>query len=220
MRCRHSSAQRVIRTLPLSRVATEPTGAPIFLISRLALHTRNLEQDGRTSLLIDATSPSGDPLAGDRVTVMGRAAPADSLTARSRFLARHPSAAAYVDFGDFAFWRLDIERAHFIGGFGRIADIPGPDLLVPAAAAAAVASSEESLLAELNARPQDLATLAGSYLGLIDGSLRAIGFDPDGVDLVSEPSGGSPLRIPFAVRAHQPSEVRRNIEVLLQCNNH
>ena len=34
-------------------VATEPDGAPVFLISRLALHTRNLEKDPRASLLID-----------------------------------------------------------------------------------------------------------------------------------------------------------------------
>ena len=39
---------------------------------------------------------------------------------RRLFLARHPGAAVYADFTDFAFWRLEISQGHFIGGFGRI----------------------------------------------------------------------------------------------------
>ena len=73
-------------------LATEPSGAPTFLISRLALHTRNLEQDSRASVLIDGTGGLGDPLTGGRLTLTGVARLSTSPTALRRFLARHPSA--------------------------------------------------------------------------------------------------------------------------------
>ena len=104
-------------------VATEPDGAPVFLISRLALHTRNLEKDPRASLLIDGTGDLGDPLTGGRLTLMGAARPSDSPTARRRFLARHPSAEGYAGFADFSIYALEVASGHYIGGFGRIVDL-------------------------------------------------------------------------------------------------
>src|SRR5258708_36107573 len=72
-------------------LATEAGGAPTFLISRLALHTRNLENDPRASVLIDGTGDLADPLTGGRLTLAGLARPSASPGARRRFLARHPS---------------------------------------------------------------------------------------------------------------------------------
>src|SRR5918999_4192929 len=46
-------------------------GNPIFLISGLAEHTKNLERDPRASLLV-AEGGSADPLANGRVTTLGR----------------------------------------------------------------------------------------------------------------------------------------------------
>src|ERR1043166_6208788 len=100
-------------------VATEPDGTPVFLISRLALHTRNLEKDPRASLLIDGTGGLGDPLTGGRLTLMGEARPSDSPTARRRFLARHPSAEGYAGFADFSIYALVVASGHYIGGVGR-----------------------------------------------------------------------------------------------------
>src|SRR5580765_2865576 len=80
-------------------LATEPGGAPTFLISRLALHTRNLEKDSRASVLIDDTGGLGDPLTGGRLTLTGVARPSSSSpTALRRFLARHPGAEGYAQF--------------------------------------------------------------------------------------------------------------------------
>ena len=79
-------------------VATEPDGAPILLISRLALHTQNLCADARASLLIDGTAELSEPLTGGRLTLTGRAQPTVSPTAKLRFLARHESARAYAEF--------------------------------------------------------------------------------------------------------------------------
>lgn len=116
----------------LITVATDATGAPIFLISTLARHTRNLVADPRASILIDGTGDLADPLQGARVTLHGRAEKVSGEDVKQRFLSRHPEAAFYADFEDFAFWRLVIEGAHFIGGFGRIFDLEPADLIVPA----------------------------------------------------------------------------------------
>ncbi len=112
-------------------VATTQAGAPIFLLSRLALHTRNLLVDPRASLLIDGTDAAGDPMAGGRVSVSGTIVISTDQHGRERFLARHSAAGAYADFADFSFYTLTIERAHLIQGFGRIIDIRGRDLLDP-----------------------------------------------------------------------------------------
>src|SRR3954471_20225678 len=86
-------------------------GSPIFLISELAEHTRNLRADGRSSLLV-AEPGTGDPLARARVTVSVHAqVVADGLRQRARdaYLAAHPNGAYYADFADFHFWQLQVE---------------------------------------------------------------------------------------------------------------
>src|SRR3954470_17831578 len=75
----------------LVTVATDSDGSPLFLMSRLAAHTLNLERDPRASHLL-AESRKGDPLAHPRLTVVGRAERTEAPKARARFLARHPKA--------------------------------------------------------------------------------------------------------------------------------
>lgn len=101
-------------------VAASGDGRPILLISKLAQHTRNLGADNRVSLLFDGTADFADRLTGPRLTVMGRARPSTNPSHRARFLARHPAARRYAAFADFAIYCIDIQRGHFIGGFGKI----------------------------------------------------------------------------------------------------
>jgi putative heme iron utilization protein len=109
-------------------IACDADGRPILLLSDLAEHTKNIRADPRVSLLIDGAgapgNPDDDPLAAPRVTLLGRAQPiedaAQRTTLRTLFLARHPEAAVYADFTDFHFYRVIVERAHLVAGFGRI----------------------------------------------------------------------------------------------------
>ena len=103
--------------------APDEQGRPVFLISGLALHTKNLEGDPRASLLVTPPEPVDDPLAAPRVTVLGEArrlGPSEAGADRTRYLAKHPSAAMWVDFADFAFWRLEVSGAYYVGGFGAM----------------------------------------------------------------------------------------------------
>jgi putative heme iron utilization protein len=103
--------------------ALDPVGRPLFLISGMAMHTQNLEEDRRASLLVTQPDWSGDPLAAGRLTLMGDAHKLDSAeagAARAAYLARHPRASYWVDFEDFAFWRLELVDVYFVGGFAAM----------------------------------------------------------------------------------------------------
>src|SRR3954465_3935913 len=92
----------------LVNVASHSNGSPILLISRLALHTRNILADPRVSLMLDERA-EGDPLEGARIMLAGRAEEVvdeELAISRRRYLNAHPSAEAFVDFKDFSFFRI------------------------------------------------------------------------------------------------------------------
>src|SRR6202051_5284949 len=78
----------------LVNVASHPDGSPILLISRLAVHTRNLLGDAGVSLMLDERV-EGDPLEGSRIMLAGgaeEAARPDLEIVGRRYLNAHPSA--------------------------------------------------------------------------------------------------------------------------------
>ena len=101
-------------------IAHDRDGAPLLLLSDLAEHSQNIAADDRVSLLIDGTAGLQDPLTGRRLTVLGHAGRSSDPDHRQRYLERHPGAAQYIDFADFAVYRMAVERAHLVAGFGRI----------------------------------------------------------------------------------------------------
>lgn len=115
----------------LTLAATAPDGTPLLFLSNLAQHTANLKKDSRVSLLFDGTAGLADPLTGARVTVLGRAEPVKDESLLARYVERHPSAGFYATFPDFNLYRIAVERAHLVAGFGRIDWIEGRDLAGP-----------------------------------------------------------------------------------------
>jgi heme oxygenase (biliverdin-IX-beta and delta-forming) len=111
--------------------ALSAQGAPLLLLSRLAAHTKNLAADPRASLFIGDRSAAEDPQAGARISLLGRMSPlvaTDEPDGRVRYLAAWPRAADYLALGDFSFWRLEIEEARLIAGFGEIRWLEGAAL--------------------------------------------------------------------------------------------
>lgn len=100
--------------------AADDTGAPLFLISALALHTKNLDADARASLLITQAGSGDDPLAIARLTILGHAkrVEGDVEPLREPYLRKHPRARAWSRFEDFHFYRLGIVDLYYVGGFG------------------------------------------------------------------------------------------------------
>ncbi|MBI4481523.1 MAG: HugZ family protein [Acidobacteria bacterium] len=98
-------------------------GRPIFLISTMAMHTQNMLEDPRASLLVAQPGWTGDPLAGGRVTLMGevKALPPEELeTTQKAYLARYENATYWVHFEDFGFHRMEVWDVYYVGGFGEM----------------------------------------------------------------------------------------------------
>lgn len=197
----------------LVTIATDVDGTPLFLISTLALHTKNLISDARASVLFDGTDATGDPLAGGRVTLIGRAVKTERPTARARFLARQPHAAGYADFPDFAFYELVPERAHYIGGFGRIVDLAPADFIVDTSGAESLLAAHGDIVSHMNEDHAAANELYATVLAAAPGGpWRMTGIDPEGFDLVCD---GMTCRIPFENRVTSPDEARRELVALV-----
>lgn len=195
----------------LVNVATAADGAPLLLISRLAVHTKNLIADPRASLMIDERK-AGDPLQGARVMLMGTATPTDDPDVRRRYLERQPEAEMFVGFADFAFYRMTLSSAHLVAGFGRIVDLKPSDILTPVDDAAELTASEPDILAHMNADHADTCRLyATRLLGAADGAWRCVGCDPEGLELQLDRTA---LRLPFPQRIRTPGVLRQVLKSL------
>jgi putative heme iron utilization protein len=112
----------------LVNVATTPDGAPLLLISRLAVHTKNILADSRVSLMLDERK-AGDPLQGARVTLIGSASVTTDPNARRRYLDRQPGSELFAGFADFDLHEVTLRSAHLVAGFGRIVDLAPQEIL-------------------------------------------------------------------------------------------
>lgn len=97
---------------------TDHAGRPVFLISALAEHAKNIAADPRVSLLVQGSA--GEAQAGPRLTLAGKAARvADEQHAglQQRYLRYFPEAEQYFAL-DFFFCRIEPSQLRYIGGFG------------------------------------------------------------------------------------------------------
>jgi putative heme iron utilization protein len=197
----------------LVNVATAADASPLLLISRLAVHTKNILADPRVSLMLDERR-AGDPLEGARVMLMGTAAVTDDPHARRRYLDRQPEANMFADFGDFAFYRVALRGAHLVAGFGRIVDLTPADLLTDLAGADALVAAEAEIVAHMNAEHLEAARLyATRLLGESDGEWRCVGCDPDGLELQCDRRA---RRLDFPQRVASPGVLRQVLKGLAE----
>jgi heme iron utilization protein len=193
----------------LVNVASHPDGSPILLISRLALHTRNILADDRVSLMLDERT-AGDPLEGSRIMLAGHAEEAsgdDAKTLRRRYLNVHPSAEAFVDFKDFSFFQIRPTGAHLVAGFGRIVDLSPAQFLTDLSDCSALLEAEAGAIEHMNADHREATNLyATRLLGAEAADWRCTGCDPDGIDLAA---GARTLRLDFPERVTGPGALRK-----------
>lgn len=148
-------------------------GQPVLLLSDLAEHTRNLRADPRASLLVWEEGAL-DPLATGRVTLLGQLLEDDS--GRDDFLARHPEAERYASFKDFHWFRLAVESARYVGGFGRMSWVSGeeygsaaPDPVAPLAAGIKAHMNED--------HEEHMLLMARHFAGVIGQQARLVEVD-------------------------------------------
>jgi heme iron utilization protein len=185
----------------LVSVASDCDGAPLLLLSSLAAHTKNLAADRRASLLLTSPSGRGDPLNRPRLTLGGPIGPHLQPSARARFLARNPKSKLYASFGDFSIFRMEIQAVHFNGGFARAAALAPGEILTDLAGAERLIAAERTLIEQINAGGDKLARLVDARDGGGARAWRAIGLDPEGLDLAA---GSRVARVNFDAPALEP----------------
>ncbi|MFV3127454.1 HugZ family protein [Niveispirillum sp. KHB5.9] len=184
-------------------------GSPLLLISALAEHTKNLEADPRCGLLFDGTAGHADRLTGPRLSVQGRALRDDDPGLRQRFIARHPSAAAYAGFGDFSLWRVEVLRGHMVAGFGRIHGLAADALRLDGADWTELAARQDDIIGHMNDDHADAVSLyATKLLGQPACGWRLTGIDPDGCDLRA---GELSARLDFGGRVRDADMARAEL---------
>ncbi len=192
----------------LVNVASHPDGSPVLLISRLAIHTKNLLADSRASLMLDERV-EGDPLEGSRIMLSGHAEEVTSGRdiVRQRYLNAHPTAEVFVDFKDFSFFLIRPTSTHLVAGFGRILDLKPEQFLTDISDAGALLEAGQSAVEHMNTDHGDALDLyATRLLGAAEGDWRCSGIDPDGIDLQA---GNRTLRLDFPERVTSPGDLRK-----------
>jgi putative heme iron utilization protein len=198
----------------LVNVASHADGSPILLISRLAVHTKNILADSRVSLMLDERA-AGDPLEGARIMVAGRAEEAganDLDLLRRRYLNAHPSAEVFANFKDFSFFRINPGGAHLVAGFGRIVDLRPEQFLTDISDAAPLIEAEPGAIEHMNADHREAMQLYATRLcGAAAAHWRCTGCDPDGMDMEAD---GRTLRLDFPRRIVTPAALRQMLKQL------
>ena len=157
---------------------------------------------------------AGDPLSGTRIGISGRIERTENPAAKRRFLARHPSATGYAEFADFGFFRIEMESAHLVAGFGRIVDLSARELRTRTDDAEKLLDAEEGAVRHMNEDHLDAIELyAAVLLGEKPGGWKIASLDPEGCDLIS---GEIVRRLEFPERVTQADELRKTMVLLVK----
>ena len=199
--------------------AVDDSGTPLLLISELAEHTVNARGDDRVSMLVTATTTrQADPLGSARLTLLGRLRLVDVQAGpRGAYLKRHPYAAAYVDFSDFSFWRIDVEKCRFVGGFGHMSWVTADAYRT--AAVDPLAEEAGAIISHMNDDHADANLRYVTALARMDDATDAamVGIDRYGVTLRTQtPAGPRLARVPFPEPLQNADQARAALIALLQ----
>jgi len=144
--------------------AADDLGRPVFFISSMAMHTQNLHQDARASLLITQPDSSGDPLGAARVTLLGTTAEAPAAEVRDLYLSRYENAKYWQEYTDFAYHRLEVSSVYFIGGFGVMGWVPAEEYTT--ASPDPLAETAQEIIRHMNAdHPEAVLMIARRFAG-------------------------------------------------------
>ena len=134
----------------------------------------------------------------------------------ARYTARHPGAADYAGFADFRLYRMTVESAHLVAGFGRIHWLTGPEVLFDTAECGALVEAEAEIVGHINADHGDaLEAIATGLLGRPrpagPGAWVMTGIDPEGCDLRA---GGRLISAGFPAAVRDPGTARAALVAL------
>ena len=161
---------------------------PIILISSIAEHTKNIITNPKVSLLVfeSANLKSAENLqANARLTLIGAAEKlekddADLMTRYGRYL---PESLGYFAKHDFTFYRINIYKARYISGFGKMGWMAGSEISDGELTKNnnQLSTIETSMIEHMNADHADsLLAYCKHFYGISPSRATLIGVDYDG----------------------------------------
>lgn len=200
---------------PLGSVVEFAAGAdgrPIFALSSLSGHTRDLRAEPRCSLTVAA--PGFQGMAQARFTLAGSVTPvaeAEISAARDTFLAKNPNS-FWVDFGDFTWFRMEEStEGRFNGGFARAATLSPAEY--SNAQADPVAGFSAPIAVHMNEDHSDSTrAMVQHYTGLPAESATIVDVDRLGMNLTAVYDGS---QIPVRLAYPRPADDRKSIKTLI-----
>ena len=183
---------------------------PLIYISHIAQHTRNILKDPRVSLTAVEGGNSDDVQARGRVTIIANARllSDDEAGARARYFRYFPSARQYDQTHDFAFFRLELIRVRFIGGFGQIYWVEPADFVTKNPFSPA---QELQILQHMN---RDHSAALRHYCNGEPAEMA--GIDADGFDVLKS---GQKVRFSFETPVRNMEEARQALVKLAASEN-
>jgi putative heme iron utilization protein len=191
--------------------ALDAQGRPLFLISTMAMHTRNLQTDPRASLFVTEPDASGDPLGSSRVTLIGsviRIPEPELEAARSTYLTRYPDSKYWVDYDDFFFYRMDVLDVYYVGGFGVMGWVEASEY--SQAESDPLSESKSEIIRHMNSDHKDaLILLAKRFAGIEALEAEMTSVDRLGFHVcLKTPEGIHGARIAFVREVRNPAQTR------------
>ena len=195
--------------------AIDQSASPIFLISQMATHTKNVRACSRATLLVTEASGS---LGGARISVMGETTlvEGDALNGIAEaYLAKHPESKQWVDFADFGFYRMAVKDVYFIGGFGSMGWVTAEEYT--AAEPDPLADSAKGIIEHMNDDHVDsMLLLIEKHLELKATTARMTSVDRYGFNVrITTDSRSRGGRIGFPQTTNTADEVRQTLIKML-----
>jgi putative heme iron utilization protein len=185
----------------------------------MAMHTQNLLQDPRASLLVAQAEAHNDPLAVARITLMGtvtRVPQNDLALVRDNYLERYPAAVQWADFGDFSWFRMEMQESYLVGGFGIMGWIEAADY--DQAEVDPLADIAASVLDHMNHDHAEALVLLARRVGQCPAdsatmtAVDHLGFHPR----IAHQGTRQDLRLPFPQAIRSASKVRQVLAQMVQ----
>jgi len=123
----HSKAMEGYPNGSVVGFAPDEDGNPLFVFSGMSSHTQDILVDPKCSLTVASKQFKG--AADGRVNLMGQAKlipKEEREAAKATYLKKHPGA-FWVEFGDFNWFKMEVERINFVGGFARAGSVTPED---------------------------------------------------------------------------------------------
>lgn len=193
--------------------APDEKGRPIFLFSTMSGHTNDVLADPRCSLTVADIDFKG--AADGRVSLMGKChllGDEEREAAKAVYAAKHPNA-FWMSFGDFTFYRMEVEAVRFVGGFAMAGGVGADEYL--SATIDPLKEFSRPICSHMN-DDHESATIGivKNEVGIEVETAKIASVDSQGMEVICTQPGGikmGKLRIPFLDKATNRADVKKEI---------